>query len=85
MYFEEQSRDLIERADYLLRKSRLIQQKADGASKNFHKVVQANDDLIALLESCRHLPQRGSIRRTCSKYQIVKRSADKQHSIDVKR
>ena len=56
MYFEEQSRALIERADYLLRKSRLIQQKADGATKNVHKVIQANYDLIALLESCRHLP-----------------------------
>ena len=54
MYFEEQSRALIERADYLLRKSRLIQQKADEATKHFHKVLQANDDLIAMLASSRH-------------------------------
>ena len=51
MYFEEQSRALIERADHLLRKSRLIQQKADEATKHFYKVLQANDDLVAMLAS----------------------------------
>ena len=54
MPFEEQSRALIERADYLLRKSRLIQQKADEATKHFYRVLQANDDLIAMLASSRH-------------------------------
>lgn len=49
MYSEEDSRVLIERSESVLRKSRVIQQKADEATKHFYKVLKANDALIARL------------------------------------
>lgn len=48
-YLEEQSRALIRRANILIQKSQSIQDKANLATRHFYRVMNDNDELLALM------------------------------------